>query len=444
MARASVLSNMLWMLSSNLLNNGVNFLVFVVTARYVGASDFGSLSYVFAIASLFSMLGQMGLDGLLSRELLEEPTEERPVILGTAWLLRFFGYLLGALLAIGYGLAMPSHTALERELFLIASLFVFSNVFNSIPENWLKTMHEARSASKARIMGSVTGGILKIGAVMLGGGVVAISLFHLLGLLLISAGMYLFYRRKGGPAPRLWRFSGARARALLGESWRVFASAILWVIYLRIDVMILRQLTDAETVGTYAIATRLAEMSYVLPSALIVASFPSIMAAKQQSAADYHARTRDLLQILSFSGITVMLVIWVFALVALVPLFGAQYAASVPIVMIYMLSTPFMFLHYAVARWILIERQTLFGMIADIIGVLLNIVLNLVLIPRLGAQGAAIATIISYSWVSCFSLLATSKTRKLFQFVAISLVTPWRAAPMVARRLRGALARRSG
>jgi O-antigen/teichoic acid export membrane protein len=92
----------------------------------------------------------------------------------------------------------------------------------------------------------------------------------------------------------------------------------------------------------------------------------------------------------------------------------------------------------------LIERQTLFGLIADIIGVSLNIVLNLLLIPRLGAQGAAIATIIAYSWVSCFSLLATSKTRKLFQFVAISLVTPWRGAPMVARRLRGALARRSG
>ncbi len=412
-------------MSSSLINNGVNFVVFIFIARYLGATDFGSFSYVFAIASLFAMVGQMGLDGLLSRELIEEK-ENQPVILGTACMLRFFGYAIGALLTLGYGFAMPSHSDLEQTLFCIAALFVFSNVFNAIPENWLKTMHEARSASKARIIGSIIGGILKIFVLLSGGGVILVSIIHLLGLLLVSSGMFFFYGSKGGPKIRVWTISWLRARVLLSESWRVFLSALLWIVYLRIDMMILRQLSSPEVVGKYAISARLAEMTYVFPSALVVATFPSIMAAKGRSEGEYKNKLQALLYILSFSGLAIMIAMWGFAEILLVPIFGNEYQESVGVVFVYMMSTPFMFLHYALSRWILIERQTMFGLCADFCGVILNVVLNFALIPLLGIIGAAIATVISYAFVAFVSLLLTRKTREMFVMIFAALIFPWR------------------
>ena len=80
----------------------------------------------------------------------------------------------------------------------------------------------------------------------------------------------------------------------------------------------------------------------------------------------------------------------------------------------------------AFSKWILVEDAIAFSMITQGSGAGANVLLNLVFIPLYGGLGAAIATIISYSMASYFSLFFYKKSREIFWMMTKSLVAPFR------------------
>ena len=433
--RSKIFKNASWMALGTVVNNGSNFIVFIVLARFLGATEFGVFSYVFSVAALFTMLGQMGLDGLLSRELLEEP-DAQPDILGTAAVMRGAGYLAGALLTVAYGYIIPEHTPLEQELFLLAGIFVLMNALHAIPQNWLRSMHEAQSAAKAWMVGTLVGSAAKIVVVVLGGTLLAVGVAHLLGLAVTAAALLSWFYTKNGPKIRTWTVNWARARKLLRESSWLFASAMLWVIYMRIDVTLLRLLGSAEMVGQYAAASRMVQMSFAVPSALIVATFPAIMSAKQRCDDEYQEKLKRLFEVLAFCALLVVVLIWTFSKFFLVILLGDEFAASTTVLNIYALAIPFIYFHYAVARWIIIERKTSFGLLVDAIAVCLSLTLNFFLIPAFGPVGSAMSAVITYMFLGMISLVfLKEKGGFLIATQVASILNPWRGFQTIWRRL---------
>jgi O-antigen/teichoic acid export membrane protein len=82
----------------------------------------------------------------------------------------------------------------------------------------------------------------------------------------------------------------------------------------------------------------------------------------------------------------------------IVPLiYGEAFVASIPLLQIYtwsLLGTVFGFL---ITNILVTDNQRLIQVVMGVFPMLLNIVLNIILIPRAGAAGAAFATVISYS-----------------------------------------------
>lgn len=434
MAGAQVRLNAIWGIVGNLSSSAANFLVFIVIARFLGATEFGSFAYVFAIATLFSMMGQAGLDGLLSRELIEKKGEQLE-ILGTAGLLRFTGYIFGMLLTIIYAYAIPSHTDLEIEMFLVASVFVFLNFFVAIPENWLKSMGQAQMAAKGKIWSNFIGSLLKVIFVVMGAGALILSVIHLVSLIITAILMYTFYLNLGGPKISKWKFNYPRMNLLLSESWRLFLSAILWVVYMRVDLVILRYMSGPEVVANYSIATRIAEVTYAVPSAVVIAFFPKLIAIREVSKKDYHGLIQEILYILSFLGFSISILSIVFSYFGIVKIFGSQYSYSVDMTMIYMLSTPLFFIHYLVSRWILLEKLTKFGLCVDVFVVFFKSATTVVLIKIVGFQGVAFSAILSYMVLSWLCLLFIKDSRILFEMVSQSLLKPWKGFNILFNRI---------
>jgi PST family polysaccharide transporter len=89
----------------------------------------------------------------------------------------------------------------------------------------------------------------------------------------------------------------------------------------------------------------------------------------------------------------------------IVLVFGKDYAAAGIILSIHIWSSVFVFLGYVKEVWIATEELTGYALFASISGAVMNIVLNLWLIPKYQGLGAAIATVISYAfadYVMCF------------------------------------------
>lgn len=426
----SYLGNSAWLMSDSLLTNLFSLLVLAIVARHLGPEEYGAYAYVFSLAQIFAVLGQMGLDGLLVRDLVNHPKEQESVI-GTAGGLRFLGYGLGGLLCLLYAILVPGHDATERWLFVSAFLFILLTPAPLILENWFRSRVEARYSSIARMTGTLLGGALKIGLVLLGAGAVAIGFAQAATVVIVFLVSLPLFLRRGGPAPRRWNFESARAKTMLSECWLVFLGSLLAMIYFKIDQVMLRWWTSTEEVGIYAIASRMSEVCYFLPAAIVTTLFPRLIQLRNLSEQEFNANLRGLLALLSCLSYCTMIGVFLLGPFLIAFAFGEAYAAAVPVLFVHMCSMPFIFMRYAFSRWILIEKQLVFSVITQGCGAVTNVVLNIFLIPRYGMMGAAVATLFSYAAASYFSLFFSEKTRPVFFMMTEALLMPWKAGKMI-------------
>ena len=83
-------ANTLWLFAEQVLRMVAGFLVGVWVARYLGPEKFGLFSYALAFVSIFQEIAKLGLDGIVVRDLVQEP-EKRDVYLGTSFWLKLIG-----------------------------------------------------------------------------------------------------------------------------------------------------------------------------------------------------------------------------------------------------------------------------------------------------------------------------------------------------------------
>lgn len=430
------LGNSAWIMADSLVTNGFSLVVLAVVARFLGPEEYGAYAYVFSLASLFSMIGQMGLDGLLTRELIAKPNHHLETM-GTAGGLRISGYILGALACLIYGFIVPDHSPIEKTLFICAAGFILLTPGPQLIENWFRSRTEARYAAQARMIGTVIGGAIKIGVVSAGLGVAWVGIAQVLTIAIILVAALFFFIRRGGPNPRQWIFSSARAKTLLNESWMIFLGSILTMVYLKVDQVMLRWWTGADAVGIYAVAARMSEVFYIIPAALVVTYFPPLIKFRETSTKRFNNRLQSLFTLLALLSYAVVLTLFVLAPLLTVPIFGEAYRDAIPVVMIHMLAMPFVFLRYAFNYWILIEKYALFSIVCQSTGAISNIILNLLLIPKYGMMGAAIATLISYCGAGYIVLLISPRTRPVFSMMTRALFKPWQTAHEIPTFLKG-------
>jgi O-antigen/teichoic acid export membrane protein len=424
--KSRYLGNSVWLMSDSILTNLFSLIVLAIVARVLGPTEYGAYAYVFSLAQLFAVVGQLGLDGLLTRELLNHP-EKQSETLGTAGALRFFGYLIGAIACLVYGLVSPEHSNTERWLFVSAFLFILITPGPAILENWFRSRVEARFPAMARMIGTCLGGALKIASVLLGLGVIYVGVAQVATISIILGIMLWLYMRRGGPPLLNWTFSSARARSLLSESWMIFAGSLMAMIYLKIDLVMLRWWAGTEEVGIYAIAARLSEVFYFIPAALVTTLFPRLIELHKSDEDVFSKKFGELLSILALLAFCVMIGVYFLGGWFVGLTFGENYMAAVPILAIHMFSMPFIFMRYAFSRWILVKRFAAFSLMTQSAGAISNVALNVILIPEFGMMGAAVATIVSYACASYLALLLSSKTRGVFIEMTKSLIMPWRA-----------------
>jgi O-antigen/teichoic acid export membrane protein len=92
-------------------------------------------------------------------------------------------------------------------------------------------------------------------------------------------------------------------------------------------------------------------------------------------------------------------------------LFGTQYQETAGVLQIYVWAGIFVFLGVASGQYLIVENYTKISFLRTFTGAIINIILNIILIPKYGINGAAIATIISY-FISTFFIVLMPKTYK--------------------------------
>jgi PST family polysaccharide transporter len=414
-----VISNTGWLMADKVLRMGVGLFVSVWVARYLGPQQFGLLSYAAALAALFGVLAGLGLDGIVVRDLVQNPGD-RDRLLGTAFMLKLVAGIGAFLLSLAAATLLRPDDALTLWLVGIIAAGSIFQAFDAI-DFWFQSRVESRYVVYARNAAFLTAAVAKVCLILAEAPLIAFAAVALAEIALGAGGLVMAYRWQRLPLWS-WRPTVRRAIQLIRESWPLVLSGLAIVVYMKIDQVMLGEMLGDKAVGLYAAATRVSEIWYFIPTAIISSVSPAIIQAKVNNPRLYEERIARLLRLMVLLALSIAVPVTFLADRLIETVFGSDFAGAGDVLAIHMWSAVFVFVGVAQGPWVLNEGLTRFQMRRTVLGVLINVGLNLVFIPAYGIVGAAIATLISQLVVVFISNLLSSKTRPMF-FMTLRALT---------------------
>ena len=208
---------------------------------------------------------------------------------------------------------------------------------------------------------------------------------------------------------RQWQFKSSTAFILLKDAWPLVLSGVVIAIYMKIDQVMIKNMLSNKEVGYYAVAVKLSEAWYFIPMAICTSLFPAIVKAKQVSEKLYLSRLQKLYDILAWMAIGIAIPVTFLSDFIIETLFGAKFLPAAPVLTIYIWAGVATFLGVASSQYLISENMTRLSFFRTLMGMIINVILNLWLIPIYGIVGSALATLVSYS-IATISIVFSKKT----------------------------------
>ncbi len=413
-----------WLVADRGVRMAVALLVGGWTARYLGTANFGLLNYAMALVAIFASMAPLGMEGLAVREIIQAPQSAGD------WLGTIIGFrAIAATLCAG--LALASITILrpgESNSLAIVGLLALGLVGQSLESGEL--IFQAKGILHRLILPRLALFLLltalKIAAIMAGMSLLWFAVLTAFEQLVSGSITWIMARHALGTTGPL-RFIAARGWHLIRLSWPLAVSALAVMLYLKLSQLLLSRMLDDEALGIYSAAIRFSEAAGFLPVALATSLLPSLMRKHTLGPHEYAQA------ILRYFRISVALAYALCTALCLVApwlihrLFGRDYSASVPVMIIHVWTLVFVFLGVARGQHLVTKRQTGHSLTFNLLGLAISIGLNLALIPRWGAIGAATATVLSYALANVLASFIFPETRQIGKLQLIALLTPWNA-----------------
>lgn len=379
------------LLISQIVSYALGFFFVMYTARYLGAAGFGILSFAIAFTGIFGIFADLGLSTLMIREVARDKSLGgkylgNTVVMKVLLVALTFGLIALTINHLGY----PEQTIKVVYLVALSVIFgAFSNMFNSI--------FQAYERMEYRSVGQILNSVL-----MLAGALFAISQgFSVVGFASIYftvSAVVLGYNL----AACVWKFTKPMIEIDLGfwkptikEALPFGLTGTFITVYLWIDSVMLSLMKGDEVVGWYSAAYRIVLTLLFVPGAFNSAVFPLMSRFYISSDRSLRFMFEKHFKYMLLIGFPVGVGITLLADKIILLIFGADYTASIIALQILTWAVVLIFARTAFERMLeSINRQII---VTEVFGgcALLNVILNLILIPKYSYIGAAVATLLT-------------------------------------------------
>lgn len=367
------------------------FLFIVYVARHLGAEGFGILSFAIAFTGIFGVLVDLGLSTLTVREVAKDKSLARKYLGNVVTIKIIFTTITIGLIILTINLLdYPEQTIKVVYLVSLSVIFgAFTGMFNSI--------FQAFERMEYNSIGMVLNSILLLSgalfAIRQGYGVIGFASIYLLASIIVMGYSFVICIRKF-VTPKL-EINWAFWKGMIKKALPIMIGTILMVFYTRIDIVMLSLMKGDEAVGWYDAAWRFVGMFMSIPAIYMMAIFPvmsSFYNSSHNSLEILYQRSFRYLFMLALPigvGVTILAERLIFLI------FGSEFVSSIQVLQILawvlIFSFPIGLLGYLLVA---IDRIELNALSAGI-GVLVNISLNLILIPLFSYVGASVSTLIA-------------------------------------------------
>ena len=418
-----VANNSIWMLAERLLRYLIGFLIGIWIARYLGVEQYGLLSYASAFVSIFEWLSILGLDPAVVRELVDDPLR-RDEALGSLLALRFAG---GVLMVVAIALALPAIDPADPRARVMIVMISFAQLLVACDslDCWFQATLTSRYAAFARIVVVMALAAVRVVLIWLQAPIEAFACAILVEAALAAGGMVIVYRTAGGAPARL-QPSCAGMRSLLANGWPLVAAAAATSFYQRVDHVMIGELAGYGAVGAYSVAVRFVEVTYLAPAVLLAAAFPALIIARTSDQSLFSNRVQAMFDVSVWVAVVLAGVLWMFGASVISLLFGASFAEAGKVLAVLAWMPLLAFTSMVRARVLMAENVLRAVLAIEVAICVLNVVGNVLLIPRWGAPGAACAALASAALAPLLIAPFSVEVRRCNRALLLALVAPVR------------------
>ena len=400
--KARIFNNISWLFFDKIIRIFGSLVVGIWVARYLGPEQFGILNYGMAFVAMFSFLPNLGLNQIVVRDITKHP-EKTNQIIGSSFVLKLLGSSLAVALIVLIVLSLNKTDTLVKYVIILFSIGFIFQAFDVIDFFYQSQMLSKYVVFSRNITFIIVTGI-KIFLILHEYDLIWFVVTATFGLFLDALFLIIAYT-KTHKFILNWRFDKDMAFELMKNSWPLMLSAFLISIHMKIDQVMIGNILSTKQVGIYSVAVRLAEFWYFIPSIIVSTLMPYFVELREKKNGLYHFRLIQLYSLMFWMGVSVGIFALFFGEDIIRLLFGEAYTGAYSALVFNIWNG--IFISQAIARgiWLISENLQKYRLYNNLIIVNINIVTNIILIPKIGITGAAIATLLTQAlgtWVVSF------------------------------------------
>ncbi|MDB2334725.1 oligosaccharide flippase family protein [Planktomarina temperata] len=387
------------------------FILTFVLVAFLEKSDFGAYSLAVAILSISALICELGLKPTIARlAALESGAIEK---LRSAIILQVGATLIIYPVLIILALNLKTEPLLQTMLILLGLTLLFRPFYS--PLYWFEGQVQLERPTLFLLANYIAFFTIKITLFYLIHDIIIIIILNLFEII-IGAAIILKLIKKNGLRITKLEYKKYDFH-LVKYSYPYLISSVFGVLYLKIDQLMIGTYLGSEEVAPYALASRIVEVCFILPVLFNQTIRPSLIQKNANSRSSFLISLQKIVGLMIPLGfiITILVNLICASIFHFIP--NDEYQNVPSLVLLLSLSIIPIYINNSVINWFIVSESQKYLVIRNIVGVVINIILNMIMIPILGLPGAAISTALARLFIAVFAHLIWSETRFLTLFI---------------------------
>lgn len=410
-----VAKNALWIVACRVAQSLMALVIGMISARYLGPSNYGLLNYAGSIVAFVVPLAQLGLRNVLVEEIVSHPEREGKT-LGTSIIMCVVS---GLCCVVGCLSFVAIANAGERDTLIVCALYSVSLVFQmtEMIQYWYQAKLLSKYTSVVSLVAYTIVALYKVVLLVTGKSIYWFAISYAFDFLIISATLMVIYGKLGS---QKLSFSFSLGKQLFARSRYYIVSSMMVTVFAQTDkIMIKMMLGNAEN-GYYSTAITCANMAGFVFMAVIDSLRPVIFESQKVSQDKFEKNVSLLYSIIIYMGLAQSIVMTVLAKPIVAILYGQAYMAAIPLLQIITWYSAFSYMGTVRNIWMLAEEKQKYLWIINLSGAVLNVIGNFIFIPIIGAAGAAIVSVVTQFFANFVLSFIMTPIRPTFKLICKS------------------------
>ncbi len=418
--KQTVAKNTFWLAVAEGITRFLKLFLIIFIARILGATEYGKFTFALAFVSLFAIFSDLGISSITTREIAREKEKEKefPAVLSLKLVLS-----IGTLLLICIGSFFITPDPLIRGVIWILGIYIVVSGFSGIIYAFFQARQKMEYEAWAKILQAlvVTGAGFFV--IFNFPSVKNLSLSYLIAAFTALIFILFFFHFKVYQL-RL-NFNKAVWRNFLAMSWPLALGGMMSSICTNTDSIMMGYWGQITQTGWYNAAQRVAGVALIPTGLIAVSFFPTLSRFFGESKEKFQNSWNYFMEIMIFIAVPLVIGGIALALKIIDLVYDPSYFPSILAFQILIIGAGIGILNSPFSHALVISNQQRKAFWIVFFGAILNVILNLILIPKYSLYGAALASLIAgllmlfllFKFTSKFTRVRPVNLKLIFTFI---------------------------